>query len=89
MDPDITLREALKLHLEEHGFVPDGGLDEKWVTVRVGPVPLCLPNTVSRRRATPFHDLNHVVSGYEHDAIGEAEISAWELGSGCKRYAAA
>ncbi len=42
-----------------------------------------------RRRAAPFHDLNHVVSGYGNDAMGEAEIAAWELASGCKRYLAA
>jgi hypothetical protein len=30
-----------------------------------------------------------VVSGYGNDAVGEAEIGAWELASGCKGYFAA
>jgi hypothetical protein len=83
---DITLREALQRHLAEHGFPPDGGLSEKWGVVRVGPIPMCIPNIKARRRAIPIHDLNHVLSGYGHDAIGEAEIGAFELGGGCKTY---
>ena len=36
-----------------------------------------------------FHDLHHVLTGYDTDFSGELEISAWEIGAGCKRYAAA
>jgi len=86
---DVTLREALERHLAKHGFPPDGGLSEKWAVVRVGPIPVCVPNVSARRRAVPFHDLNHVVSGYGHDDVGEAEVGAWELASGCKTYLAA
>jgi hypothetical protein len=86
---EVTLGEALERHLKEHGFAPDGGLAEKWAVVRIGRIPLCLPNVSARRRAVPFHDLNHVVSGYRHDDLGEAEVGAWELASGCKTYLAA
>jgi hypothetical protein len=86
---DITLREALELHFAENGFPPGGGLDQRWVVARVGRIPLCFPNVRARRRATVVHDLNHVVSGYGHDALGEAEIAAWELGGGCRGYVAA
>lgn len=90
MDADsLALKDALERHLAENGFSPDGGLNEKWVAVRFGPLPLCFPNVAIRRRAVPAHDLNHVVSGYGHDDLGEAEIGAWELGSGCKGYLAA
>ncbi len=90
MDHDaVPMREALRLHLAENGFPPDGGLSEKWAVVRVGPIPVGIPNIAARRRATPIHDLNHLVSGYGHDALGEAENAAWELGGGCKNYAAA
>jgi len=82
----ITVGETLQHHLVENGFPADGGLSEKWGVVRVGPIPICIPNIKARRRATPIHDLNHVLSGYGHDAIGEAEISAFELGGGCKTY---
>jgi len=90
MDHDaMPLREALRLHLAENGFPPDGGLSEKWAVVRVGPIPVGIPNVSARRRATPIHDLNHLVSDYGHDALGEAENAAWELGGGCKNYSAA
>lgn len=87
MDRDsISLRDALRRHLLEEGFPADGGMNEKWGVVRVGPVPVCIPNIPARRRATPIHDLNHVLAGYGHDAVGEAEIGAWELGGGCGDY---
>jgi hypothetical protein len=90
MDHDaVPLREAFRLHLAENGFPPDGGLSEKWAVVRAGPIPIGIPNIAARRRATPIHDLNHLVSGYGHDALGEAENAAWELGGGCRDYAAA
>lgn len=85
----ISLQKAVERHLLEHGFPADGGINDKWVSVGVGPIPLCFPNTKARRKAAPIHDLNHVLSGYGHDAIGEAEIGAWELGGGCKSYWAA
>jgi hypothetical protein len=88
-DDQLTLREALGQHLAENGFAPDGGLSDRWTFVRFGPIPICIWNTPARKRAAPFHDLNHVVSGYGNDAVGEAEIGAWELASGCKRYFAA
>jgi hypothetical protein len=87
MEPDgLTLGDALARHLAENGFPPDGGLSERWAVVRLGPIPVCFPNIRSRRRAIPYHDLNHVLSGYGHDDLGEAEVGAWELGSGCKVY---
>jgi hypothetical protein len=85
----LTLREALQNHLAEEGFPADGGNSERWVPVRVGPLVVCLPNLPVRQKATLPHDLNHVVSGYGHDLLGEAEIGAWELGGGCGRYVAA
>ena len=36
-----------------------------------------------------IHDLHHVVTGYQTDLRGEAEIGAWELASGCLRWPAA
>src|SRR5690606_16333222 len=56
---------------------------------RLGPVRTGLPNTGARRRAARYHDLNHVVTGYATDLRGEVEISAWEVGSGCRRFWAA
>lgn len=84
MDQSISLRDAVAQHLRDSGLPEDGGVEEKWVTVAVGPLPFCFPNIEARRKAVPAHDYNHVLSGYGHDDVGEAEISAWELGGGCK-----
>lgn len=84
-----TLRSAVASHLVEEGFGDDGGVNERWAVTRVGPVPICIPNMAMRRKAVPHHDANHVISGYDHDLIGESEIGAWELGGGCRRYVAA
>lgn len=86
---DVTLREAMQEHLVTNGFPTDGGLSERWVTARVGPVAVCIPNVSARKRALPNHDLNHLVGGYGHDDLGEAEIGAFEIGSGCRGYMAA
>lgn len=43
---------------------------------------LRLPNPPQRQRNVSRHDLHHVATGYGTDAIGEIEISAWEVGAG-------
>lgn len=83
VDEAQTLREARGRYFEENGFGPDGGYAKKWVKLELGPVPLAIPNTASRVRAVRFHDLHHVLTGYATDWRGEAQISAWEIGSGC------
>jgi hypothetical protein len=52
-------------------------------------VPFPFPNTPGRLRAVRIHDLNHVLTGYDTNTTGEFEISAWEIGSGCKDFYAA
>jgi len=47
---------------------------------------LTFPNTKARKRAVPFHDLHHVLTGYGTTWMGEAEIGAWELRAGCNSF---
>jgi len=47
---------------------------------------LTFPNPESRKRAVPFHDLHHVLTGYGTTWMGEAEIGAWELRAGCNSF---
>ncbi len=82
----MTLREARDRYLAEFGFSTDTYTDD-WVDVCVGPVPLRLPSTAARKRVLPLHDLHHALTGYRADLMGEAEIGAWELGSGLGRHA--
>jgi hypothetical protein len=79
----LTLREARDRFLSSNGFrvqdysAPTYGL-------RIWGLSLRFPNTKAHRWATPLHDLHHILTGYETDWTGEAEIAAWELRAGCR-----
>jgi hypothetical protein len=53
------------------------------------PFPFYFPNSRSRVASARLHDLHHIAAEYETDWPGEAEISAWEIASGCAGYHAA
>lgn len=84
-----TIGENRKRYFEANGF-GDGGYEEKWVSLKkVGPINIGFPNSPGRVRAVRLHDIHHVVAGYGTNWTGEAEIGAFELGTGCgKHYAA-
>ena len=81
-----TVGETLRDYLREQGLPEDGGADLAWVHLKVGPIPLAFPNISARRDAVRYHDVHHVVTGYQTDWAGEAEIGAWEVASGCGCY---
>lgn len=81
----MTVREARDRYLAEFGLSTATYLDD-WVDVKVGPLPLRLPSTDARKRVLPVHDIHHALTGYRADILGEAEIGAWELGSGLGRH---
>lgn len=85
----MTLREARAQYFRESGIEGDGGSSRRWVRIKLGPVPILIPNTTGRRAALLPHDLHHVATGYHTTLVGEAEIGAWELASGCRHYYAA
>jgi hypothetical protein len=86
---DRSLAQALRGYFDENGFGEDGGYSSAWVDFHLGPIPMPFPNTAARKRAVPFHDLHHIVTGYRTNVAGEFEISAWEIGSGCRDFVAA
>jgi hypothetical protein len=88
-DPSSTLRAARTRYFEDNGFGADGGYGARWVEVKVGPFPYAIPNTEGRVRAVRYHDLHHIMTGYRTNWTGETEISAWEIGSGCRDFYAA
>ncbi|KYG03020.1 hypothetical protein BE21_53695 [Sorangium cellulosum] len=88
-DEGLTMREARAIYFEVNGFGADGGYGDAWVDFKLGPLPVPFPNTPARVRAVRYHDLHHVLTGYDTNTIGEFEISAWELGAGCKDFVAA
>lgn len=76
--------DALVRHYATHGLPTDGGASDPWFRVRIGPFTLRLPNPPARRRAVFFHDVNHIVTGYNTTfSDGEMTIAAFEVGSGC------
>jgi hypothetical protein len=85
----LPLRDARRIYFDANNFGPDGGYASKWVDFKLGKVPFPVPNPPARVRAVRFHDLHHVLTGYDTSTIGEFEISAWEIAAGCKDFAAA
>jgi len=82
----LTVGQARTQYFADAGFPADGGYAAKFVKLgQLGPIPLGFPNSDARRKAVVLHDLHHVATGYKTDWTGEAEISAWEIASGCGR----
>ena len=86
---ETTLGAARADYYRTNGFGDDGGDALEWVPLKILGMTLKIPNTDGRRRAVRIHDLHHVVTGFQTDLRGEAEIGAWELASGCLRWPAA
>jgi hypothetical protein len=84
-DDSMTMGDARRRYFDDNGF--DGSYSERWVKLKAGPIPLYFPNAEGRRRAVKLHDLHHIVTGYQTTWTGESEIGAWEIASGCGRFA--
>ena len=80
----MTMLEARNRYFAVNGFGPTGGYEDAWVDFKIGPIPLPFPNTAGRVAAVKFHDLHHILTGFDTNATGEFEISAWEVGAGCR-----
>lgn len=84
-DANLTLREARDLYLQKNGFDYEF---KRWVRIRTPFFNFYIPNTHARHEAVRIHDLHHVLTEYDTDIPGEAEIGAWEVASGIPgRYA--
>lgn len=88
-DEALTLRQGRDEYFRFNEFGPDGGYSATWVDFKLGPIPFPFPNTPGRVDAVKYHDLHHVMTGYQTSFLGELEISAWEIGSGCADKTAA
>ncbi len=84
----MLVRDARARYLADNGF-SEASYGDRWVHVKLGPIPFAFPNTKSRRGAIPLHDLHHVATGYATTIRGEAEIGAYEVAAGCGPYTAA
>ena len=78
-----TLREAIAAFYQAHSFPPDGGVSKnRWSPVGCRDLKVYLPNFDWRRKAIPFHDLHHVITGYPFCPTGEFQVAAWEFAAG-------
>lgn len=84
--PTTTLAELRGAFVADNHFDAPPRMVE-WV--RLGPVPIPIPNPPARRRALLLHDLHHALTGYRTDWRGEWQISGWEVGGGLHRDAVA
>src|SRR5688572_11013280 len=74
-----TVRASRDRYLAENCLTTDSYAARRF-PIYVGRRPIYLPNP----GYLPWHDLHHVATGYDTGLIGEAEISAYELRSGCR-----
>jgi len=84
---DQTPKDILHKFYLENNLDEDGGQRSSSVKVELAKgFHFYFPNFDARRKAVIKHDIHHLVTGYSTDLIGESEISAWEIASGCKKY---
>jgi hypothetical protein len=84
----MTVRDARADYFAANGF-SEAAYSDRWVKLKLGPIPLVMWSSPGRRRAIVLHDLHHVATGYTTTWAGEAEIGAWEIAAGCADYSAA
>ena len=75
-------REALQQFYVDEGLPTHGNLTVWFDWVKLFGVPLPLPNIFGRTKVLPYHDLHHIVTGYQTDEVGECEIGAWTMATG-------
>lgn len=75
-----TAGEALAAWRAAHGRSAEEEDRARLFWVALGPLTLPVPHPGQLR----WHDLHHLVLGYQTDVIGEIEISAFELRTGVR-----
>lgn len=81
-----TILNARTRYYQENAFGDDGGASKRWVVFKMGPLPFVIPNSKARMRAVAYHDVHHLLTGYNTDWRGEFEISAFEVAGGCRDF---
>ena len=80
----ILIKDAL-IQLFERFNIPLNAYTSKTFVIKVGIIPIHIPNIPSRVRVARFHDIHHILTGFTANWKGEAEIGAWELATGCRK----
>jgi hypothetical protein len=84
------IHEKLNNFYQEYNLGDEGGNHLNYVTLEIfNFFNVYIPNWDNRRKAVLRHDIHHLLTGYKSELLGEFEIAAWEIGSGCMNYFAA
>jgi len=87
IDAEKTPKELLDKFYKDYNLPPDGGQSDSRVKIEAFKgFHFFIPNFDARKKAVPLHDTHHLLTEYSSHFIGESEISAWEIASGCKKY---
>ncbi len=84
----LKIAAALPLYFSKYHFA-DGGYNDAFFKIKIGPIFIPIPNIKSRVEAVKIHDIHHILTEYKANWKGEIQISAWEIASGCNTYWAA
>lgn len=82
---EMKIKDALQIYFATYHF-SDGGYNDKYFKIKIGPIFIPVPNSKSRLKAVKFHDIHHLLTEYTALWKGEVEIGAWEIASGCGRF---
>jgi len=89
-EADRPINQLIPEFHQQYNLGENGGINENKVKIEFAKyVYFFFPNWDERRRAVEKHDIHHIVTGYPSTVKGEAEISIWEVSSGCNNYWAA
>ena len=77
-----TIQESIQEFYNINNFGDDGGVKKKIAWIKFGFISFPLPNFESRKKNVQFHDINHIITGFDTTWKGESSISAWEISSG-------
>ena len=80
---NILVKEALSQMFERFN-IPANAYTAKSFIIRVGKIPIHVPNSAARVKIARYHDIHHILTGYPANWRGEAEIGAWEIATGCR-----
>jgi hypothetical protein len=81
---DILIKDALSQMFDRFN-IPANAYTAKSFIIRVGKIPIHVPNIPARIKIARYHDIHHIITGYPADWRGEAEIGAWEIATGCRK----
>lgn len=88
--PFKTISDHLQTFYHDYNLGDEGGNQLPYVIIEITSFfKVYIPNWDNRRKAVLRHDIHHLVTGYKSEILGEFEIAAWEIASGCMKYFAA